>query len=377
MISTSRSTAPVVLPPGYAIIKVERDEDFQKCADLWSLCFGLNTEFHRESELKFARQPECDVYAVVYGECLCATLVVIEFEMRLNGKFVRCAGIADVATDPSHRRGNLVKALMTHALLRAHEEKIPVAALHAFSHPYYERMGFATTTFSYRIKAPVSWCRLIAKAGDSRNYKLTELKDYSQAAQIHERSLERFNVTLRRNHGRWDIKLHDFGSKVILYCHQDGYMLWNVGKIVPRVLQVPEWNYVSQEALLDGLALFGAMDSQVDFVEWIDGDIRPLLNLGVSYPAPEFELLPKIMTRIVNLEAFEECFGKAPDRITDPLGIAVPLRHSGAEDAGAATSPGVVIQRITGLCGTATSGNPLGVPSGAMPFGPNYCNDFF
>ncbi|MFX7090522.1 GNAT family N-acetyltransferase, partial [Acinetobacter baumannii] len=82
-------------------------------------------------------------YAVINEGRVCATLVVLDFEMRLNGNFVKCGGIANVATDPSQRRGNLVKALMQHALQKLHDDKVPVSALHAFSFPYYERMGYA------------------------------------------------------------------------------------------------------------------------------------------------------------------------------------------------------------------------------------------
>jgi predicted acetyltransferase len=365
----------VTLPAGYQIVRVEQDEQFQQCADLWSLCFGLDSEFHAESELKFAKHHASHVFAVQHRGRICATLAVVDFEMQLNGKIIACAGIANVATDPSHRRGNLVKGLMLHSLSALHAENVPVTALHPFSFPYYERMGFATTTFSYKIKVPTAWCRSIAKSGDSRNYSLTPLTDFEPAAQVHERSLERWNVTLRRPKQRWQLKLFEFGAKWRMFCHSDGYMLWNTRKVEPMVLHISEWNYLTQDALLDGLALLGTMESQVDFVEWIDGDVRPLLHLGMPHPAPQFELVPKLMTRVLNLQAFETAIGKVSEKICDPLGISAPAALD--DERAGAIGPGTLIQRVTGLCGVVDPANPLGMANSVLPFGPNYCNDFF
>src|ERR1700735_5188328 len=104
-----------------------------------------------------------------------------------------------------------------------------------------------------------------------------------------------------------------------MFCPENSYMLWDIKTVVPKILHISEWNYLTHEALLDGLALLGTMESQVDFVEWIDGDVRPLLNIGMSDPAPHLEVVPKLMTRVVNLESFEALIGKVSEAVCDPL----------------------------------------------------------
>ncbi|HEY9757651.1 MAG TPA: GNAT family N-acetyltransferase [Oculatellaceae cyanobacterium] len=363
-------TASASLPPGYVLVEVSEERHFEQVADLWSLCFGLDSYDVRNDELNFAKKHCSSLYAVIKDDRVCATTAIIMFEMLLNGTFVPCAGIASVATDPPHRHQNLVKAMMHHSLKKVHEMKVPVASLHPFSFPYYERMGFAVSHLSYKIKAPVSWLRAVSSSGDCRKYRFTELNDFEPAAQVHERSLLRWNATLRRSHERWRMRLFDFGAKWRLLCHDDAYMLWNTKNKEARTLDISEWNYVTTESYLDGLAVLGTMESQVDWVQWIDGDIAPLVSLGVSHPKPTFELQPTMMSRVVNLDAFQEAVGKLNYDVYDPLALTAPLRASAD-----AIDPGRLFQLATGF---KTSTTPGSIERGTQSrFVTNYCNDFF
>jgi predicted acetyltransferase len=368
--ATESDETKTALPPGYELQDVTEDRHLEQVADLWSLCFGIDSYDVRNDELNFAKKHCTHLYAVFKDDRVCATTAVIMFDMLLNENVVPCAGIASVATDPQHRHQHLVKAMLQHSLKKMHELKVPVAALHPFSFPYYERMGFAASHFSYKIKAPVSWLRKVSAGGDCKRYRFTDLSNFEQAADVHERSLSRWNATLRRSRERWRMRLFDFGAKWRMVCHDDGYMLWNTKNKESKVLDINEWNYVTKESFLDGLALLGTMESQVDWAQWIDGDISQLLSLGVSHPRPTFEVLPTMMSRVVNLDAFENVAGVSHFKVHDPLGIT--MRASGS---GVSVDPGQLFQIMTGSAVPAERGNlERQAPS---RFAPNYCNDFF
>ena len=382
MTKSSRNLAKAgetaLLPAGYELGEVTEERHFVQVADLWQLCFGLDVGV-KADELNFARKHCAYLYAVFYDKNVCATLAIIMFEMKINGVFVPCAGVASVATDPSHRHRKLVKALMVHSLQKMNELQVPVASLHPFSFPYYERMGFATSHLSYKIKAPISWLRAVSKTGESRNYKFTDLENFQPAMNVHERSLARWNATLRRPLERWRIRLFDFEPKWRLLCHSDGYMLWNTKDADKHLLNINEWNYVTSEAFLDGLSLLGTMESQLEWAQWIDGDIAPLLALGVSHPKPSFELLPVMMSRVVNVKAFEKITGKLQSPILDPLGISGPSENGSALKL-AGVSPGVLFQQGTGFHYAQQDDNgrcDLLKPFSKSAYGANYCNDFF
>lgn len=308
-------------------------------ANLWRFCFGL-TALSVESELDFAKNATSKLFAAFSkdGE-IAAVLGLIDFDVHIKERWIKCGGITSVATAPAHRAKKLTPMLLKHCLADMHDEGIGLAALLPFSYPYYEKLGWTISDWRYVLE--LSTAHLKDRIGQRRHsYAEIKSSDYEQLIPIHEQWIERFNLTMRRSSYRWQRQLSVAECKI--FTRHDGYMIWNL-KISEssKTLVVSEWVYLSEEAFLDGLALLSGMDSQVMFARWTAPDIELMTRLGVPEPRPSYSIQPGMMCRAVNTNALQRLF---PDllksvKVNDPCGI------SGQDVDG--ISPGAVIQQVT------------------------------
>lgn len=272
--------------------------------------------------------------------------------MHFGDSWVSCGGIAAVATAPGQRYQNLVTRLLTEALKEMNQREVPFASLYPFSYPFYEKMGWAASHWQYRIDVDTSWLQRVSKSGKAKRFRMISLDRVDELMSVYNTWAENWNLSLKRKPDKLELMLNWPGHHWRAFVHEHGYMLWMLDRSTEDTLYVAEFAYSNQQALLDGLALLGQMDSQYKRIAWFDADIEPFLQLGMPHPKPRIERSPAMMTRIVNRGAFEKLLPKPLGglRIADPLGV------SGTKDGD--IGPGEIVQLVTGFWQTPPANQP-------------------
>jgi len=342
----------------YTIAPVTESQ-LERAVDIWRIAFGAA---ERDRFRKFARESlSLFIGAFLDGE-LHATAGIIDFQIHLGKRWLPCGGIAAVATNPPHRRRQLVKKMLTECLRVLHERRVPLSTLWPFSYPFYRRMGWAVTDLQYSIEVDPS---SLPDQGDPGGYKMISLDQFRALMPLHDRWVEQNNLSIRRDEQRWQRMLSDPECSWILYVHNDGYMLWNIKKPTDRLLAISEWACLSQSAFLDGLSLLRHMrDLQFDRVRWRCCDIEPFLALGVPDPKPTILVKPGMMSRVVHIDAFREALPVKTGKLVvrDPLGI------SGDAQAHNGLDPGGLVQLVTGFWREPPVGMPADLSAVAADF---------
>jgi len=320
-------------------VRVVPGGDFSKAVDIWGMAFGFSQEW-KERSFRYANERLSTLLGAYEGDELQALAGIIDFELHLGDLWIPCGGICAVATRPPHRRRNVVNVLLRECLKGLHARRVPVSSLWPFSYPFYQRMGWATTDMKYSIESDLAPLR---RCGDSRGYKQHPVTDIQVLMPLHERWVERSNLSIKRTAERWDWLLTRPELDCNVFVHQDGYMVWNLKKR-EGVLEVKEWAYLTEEAFLDGLTLLSQMDSQYRKAQWVSSEIDLLNRLGTSDPIATINVIPGMMSRVVHVDAFRELLPmKSPALpIRDSLGVSGPPDESGYD-------PGELVQLVTGF----------------------------
>lgn len=331
----------------YTVRRLE-ERDIERAIDVWSASFGF---MDRERWRAFALEVSDIAMVGCVDDLPVALSTVINFDMHIDGRWLKCGGIAGVACDPPFRRHGLVRMVLSECIRILDEDKVPFAALWPFSHPFYGRMGWAVTDTQHWITQDLS---AIKTDGDSSRYRSIKLTDIDLVMPVHERWISQSNLSLRRSRERWHRQLTRPERSYFLYLHDDGYMLWNIKDPKDRTLEVVEWAYLTERAFMDGLALLkNAGQLFFDKATWIAADLEPLIKMGATFPLPRIETRMGMMTRIVNLDAVVSGLGlKERPEINDPLKI------SGASESTNAFGPGELVQVLTGFFSQSPEGKP-------------------
>jgi predicted acetyltransferase len=330
---------------GYQIKQLTTAEALAQADDIWTLAFG-KTWARGTAHKEFAR-----VFGAYEDNELHAVCAIIDYEMHLNGHWAKCGGVAAVATTPGQRYQNLVTKLLTEAVREMHGRGVAFSSLYPFSYPFYEKMGWAASHWQYRIEVETAWLKRVSKGGNAKKFRMIPLSKVEEMLPAYQRWAESFNLSLNRWTSKFNSMLTWPESRWQIFVHDDGYMLWNMAKTDAERLYVQEFAYTNHQAYLDGLALLAQMDSQFTKVLWHDADSEPFLQLGMPHPKPIIYQEPSMMTRVVNVEAFEKLLPK-------PIGVKVrdPLGVSGPKDGDIGV--GEVLQLVTGFWKAPKQGQP-------------------
>jgi predicted acetyltransferase len=306
--------------------------------DLWVLAFGSN--WVRD----FAWKELSTVYGAFEGNELHALTGVIDYKICFGDKEVDCGGIAAVATAPGQRYQNLITMLLEKAVRDLHDRDFPFSSLYPFSHPFYAKMGWASTHWQYRIEVETQWMKKV-RGGHPKRFRMLPKEHWEELIPVYERWHKHFNLNLNRPKHKFEKYInypaHDFQIMI----HDDGYMIFDLknsdrkaGKLI-----IPEFAYCTEQAFLDGIAMLAQMDSQFERIMYIDAEPDGLLRFGVPQPRPVLYRDTGMMTRVVNQKAFEKLLPKPLKGITlaDPLGVTSPQEG----DVGV----GEVLQIMTGF----------------------------
>jgi predicted acetyltransferase len=333
------------------VVKPIPSKDLMRVVDIWSLVYNIPSchpaagkERVRERVREFCQNGMSYLVGAYDGDNLAAVSGIIDFEMHLGKRWVKCGGIAGVGTYPEYRRKRLIRALLENCVQKLHDEKVPVASLWPFSYEFYEQLGWAATNMRYEVDVELSVLK--DAGGDASGYHLKSPDDFSQAAKLNERWGGELNLSLSRSQYRWQRMMDDPRFQYRLFVHDGGYMLFNMGNSPDGCLYVSEFCYLTEQAFLDGLALIGHMDSQFGKARIALPETELFLrSVGIS-KSFDIHLMPGMMSRVVHLQSFLDCVGAVDANgieMTDPLGITA------GKGSGSHNGPGVLMQHVTGF----------------------------
>jgi predicted acetyltransferase len=320
----------------YEIIKVPEGA-MDQAENIWSLAFGQH--WPRD----YARYELSTIYGAFDKADLHAVSAIVDMPIHFAGRWTMCGGIAAVATAPGQRYQNLITMLLQQCVQDLHDRQVPFSALHPFSYPFYERLGWAVTHWLQRIEIATGALRKLARRGNAKNWTLLPADRCEEILPVHDRFCEQYNLCLRRSAERCRQITYRPGHRYQYFIHSDGYMLWDLDLARDRKLHVLEFVHTTEDAYWDGLALLGQMDAQYDYVSWHDVDHELLLRHGIPEPRPFIQSVPWMMSRIVHLESFEKLLPRALKGLSvyDPLGVSAPREGD--------ISVGELLQLVTGV----------------------------
>ena len=355
-------------------IKQIKTSDYMSVVDLWSFAYNIaqidpiiGKADIRERVREFCDNGMSYLVGAYDGSKLAAVAGIIDFDMHLGDGWVKCGGIAGVATYAEYRRKKLVRELLTNCVQKLHDDKVPVSALWPFSYSFYERLGWSVTDMQHQVEVNLSALR--TAGGDSGAYRSHGIDNLEPAMKMHERWNEQLNLSLRRNLYRWQKKMEDARFRYRLFVHKEGYMLWDLEHSTDRSLYVSEWCYLSEQAFVDGLAIISQMDSQFDRARLALPEVESFLRTVGVGSSPEIRLLPGMMSRVVHLESFLECLPgrhKADVDVMDPLAVTAPNDDRQVQESG----PGALVQHVTSFWKTPSANFPAGLYGTAAHFPP-------
>lgn len=335
------------------VIKQIPKSELMQVVDIWSLAYNMpwvDPVAGDQNERAQLRDVFADEFSYLIGAYidgkLAATAGIIDFQMHFGDRWITCGGIAGVTTYPQFRRKRLVRALLNDCVQKLDADGVAISSLWPFSYAFYEKLGWATTDMAYIVEADLSWFRTIR--GDASNFHYVDPANFSEAAVVHERWCNSLNMSLRRTYPMWNRMLQSRHNRSKLFVHKNGYMLWNFGQAPGSCLDVAEWCYLNDEAFNDGLALLSQMDSQFTRVKIMLPEIESLMRFVGIAKAPQVRVIPGMMSRVVNVEAFLKATGAPSDtrmNLSDPMGISAPDQ----KDASGTFGPGALVQHTIGF----------------------------
>lgn len=181
---------------------------------------------------------------------------------------------------------------------------------------------------------------------------------------VHDRWSQLFNLSIRRTLARWNRDNFGWECAWQILLHDDGYMLIDLSVSKEKnCLSVFEWAWVTEQAYLDGLALFAGCAADFPAVRWTEKNAEHLFSYGTLEDCPKMNLSPGQMARVVNLAAYESLFHRSFDSVavSDPLQVTAqsdPCVVLDAVPERCALSPGQLIQLTTGFWKELPAGWP-------------------
>lgn len=199
-------------------IRPEERADFER---LESIAFAspLSEEDLRR---RLEREPE----AVCLGHfdsagTLTAGMVLPEYQMRYEDRFVPMVGVGGVASLPEYRYQGAIRRVFEAAFARMREGGAVFSALYPFSHPYYRQFGYELCQLTARYTLPVDALRSFRCEATARRIEPGDPFDGLQA--VYDAHFARCNMAIRREARHWQglVTKEPLRERVYTYLLQD------------------------------------------------------------------------------------------------------------------------------------------------------------
>ncbi|WP_168120487.1 GNAT family N-acetyltransferase [Paenibacillus sp. HB172176] len=152
---------------------------------------------------------------------LAAALHIANFEIWLNGRKIRSAGIGSVATSPEYRRLGLARNLLTHAITHMREQGIALSLLHPFNISFYRRFGWEQFHECRELELMTE--QLPRWGMPSGAFRVVSRPE--EIYPVYEAYAQTYNGMLSRSPAWWEKRvLHKRGSRIAAYETDAGEM---------------------------------------------------------------------------------------------------------------------------------------------------------
>ncbi|WP_068787347.1 GNAT family N-acetyltransferase [Paenibacillus phocaensis] len=306
-------------------IRPLRADEFDASLSLSEYAFQYKVKQEEREEQRSRFVPEQSWGVFENGELL-AKLMLLPLHLYVQGRPVPMGGIAGVATWPEHRRGGLVRELLSAALQRMNEQGQVVSCLHPFSIPFYRKFGWEVYTDykKYTVNIDSFPSKTYASGSVKRDVRDMELLDG-----IYHSFARRYNGTLARDEAWWKrMVLGDEDHTAVYYSESgepEGYLIYQVKN---RELVIDEFVYLNEPARQGLWAYLANHDSMVTqaIIDRVPAD-DPLPFL-LRDPRCKQETVPYFMARIVNAAAFIKDYSFTASASAGPIRLSLRIEDT-------------------------------------------------
>lgn len=281
-------------------------DQYKEMLDLASYAFNIEKTEKREKEFKEL----CSV-SVCYGafqdETLMSQLIVRPMEVYLHGKTFPMGGIGYVSSYPENRGGGDIAQLMKLSLEKMNEQGQLLSYLSPFSYPFYRKYGYEQSFDDIQYTIDVSELPKTQKTpGTIRRVQWEDTK--ATIKSLYKNRYQTSIGPLKRSEWDWEFLMTSREeSNIALYLDEkgeaQGYLIYSFKGQDARTFVLQEMVYLSHSAF-SGLWNFVA-SHKATFYTYLykTGESEKIAYL-LENPRIKQELVPSMMTRIVNMEQF-------------------------------------------------------------------------
>ncbi|MDR0377493.1 MAG: GNAT family N-acetyltransferase [Spirochaetaceae bacterium] len=278
-----------------------------------TVVYNGRRDYSRDEKPDPLTHPACWHWGAFLKGKMVSSMVEIPFLMRFDGSGVPMSGIGGVGTLPEARNAGCVPALFAEFLSEAYERGAVFSSLTPFSHSYYRSFGYELACARNEITLPVGeFSRL--KAGGSFT-QVFPGDDTAALAEVHSAYIAGLNHGIHRDHWpdnrAWRIFTREdpYSTGTFLYLWQDEegrprsyikYQDQTVGD--EHIMSVQELAFTDREALYGALALVKGLATQFRKFKWLMPTFLDPADLVNNPWEITQRLLPRDMTRIINVK---------------------------------------------------------------------------
>ncbi len=160
-----------------------------------SVCFTANRDF--TTGAKF--EDDYDVVRALFNSDgkMCASLNLIPFLFRMNGKTVKMAGIGGVVSLPEERNKGYIKKIFKHSLQEMKDCGQIFSFLYPFSNPYYRQFGYECCNKVQSVKIPLPAFSELKSPGHAKHFVYSE--DIGTIKTLYNNFIQDKNLAIVRN----------------------------------------------------------------------------------------------------------------------------------------------------------------------------------
>jgi predicted N-acetyltransferase YhbS len=210
---------------------------------------------------------------------------LLDFRIRIDGRFVPVDGVAAVAVDLTARRQGVADALVRRALSDARERQVPASFLYAFRPSFYRRFGYAPVEMGHVL---VVRPRDLPDSPERVHVRRYRDQDFPALDRCYRAATEGATGPIERSDMWWRVRtLRDGQDRVVFDAGRgkiEGYALGMLAEQAPlgrRVLRVQELMAHTTRARRGLIAWLGALADEFAGIEVSlpsDGSWLPFLR---------------------------------------------------------------------------------------------------
>ncbi|MEI5994909.1 GNAT family N-acetyltransferase [Candidatus Enterococcus mansonii] len=286
------------------VIQKMTEEQVDEMFQLAAYAFNAETTDKRKERFKEIVKHSWN-YGCFSENDLANQVISTPFNVAFHGVNYQMAGIGCVSSYPEYRGQGGISAIMKQLLAELAENKVELAYLAPFSHPFYRNYGFEQLfeQISYTIKA-ADWPNIRAVPGNMRRVSFEEAKSVCQSI---------YSVLPKNQRGAvvrqsWWLDYSfgmEQGNQFALYEDEHGnpkgYLIYKSSK---EQFVVKEWGYLTGLAFRSILRFIGSHNGSSQEFYYETGFDGQNLSYLMPEPVLEMKISPYMMGRIVDLESF-------------------------------------------------------------------------